>query len=165
MVRTLVARFSPIVSPTLAPTWKVAVPNVPSSTFWPLNEVCVAMRSISARRCCTSASRAARSDDEFVALAACTASSRMRCRLLVTSASADSAVCASEMPSFALRTAWLRPRICVVKRSEMARPAASSLALLMRRPEDSRCSAWDSELCEVERLRCAVSEETLVLIT
>jgi hypothetical protein len=55
----------------------------------------------------------------------------MRCRLLPISSSAPSAVCASEMPSLALRAAWLRPRICVVKRSEIARPAASSLALLI----------------------------------
>ncbi len=33
----------------------------------------------------------------------------------------------------------MRPLICEVKRSEIARPAASSFALLMRRPEDKRC--------------------------
>ncbi len=73
-----------------------ALPNVPSSTFWPLNAVWVAMRSTSARRCCTSWSRAARSLALFEALADCTASSRMRCRLLVSSPRADSAVCARE---------------------------------------------------------------------
>jgi hypothetical protein len=45
------ARLTVMVSPTFAPTWKVAVPNVPSRTFWPLNDVCVPMRSTSARRC------------------------------------------------------------------------------------------------------------------
>jgi hypothetical protein len=38
------------------------------------------------------------------------------------SASAPSAVCDSEMPSLALRTAWFRPRICEVKRLLMASP-------------------------------------------
>ena len=37
------------------------VPNEPSSSLWPLNEVCVATRSISARRCCTSWFSASRS--------------------------------------------------------------------------------------------------------
>jgi len=49
-----------------------------------------------------------------------------------------SAVCASEIPSFALRTAWLRPRICEVMRVAMALPAASSAAELMRLPVDRR---------------------------
>ena len=48
------------------------------------------MRSISARRCCTSWSSASRSLSLFVALADCTASSRIRCRLFVTSCSAPS---------------------------------------------------------------------------
>jgi hypothetical protein len=69
------------------------------------------------------------------------------------------------MPSLALRIAWFRPRICVVKRSEIARPAASSLALLMRRPEDRRCIEVASEACDLARLRCALSELTLVLMT
>ena len=34
--------------------------------------------------------------------------------MLVTSLSAPSAVCASEMPSLALRIAWFMPRICEV---------------------------------------------------
>src|SRR5690606_21821681 len=101
----------------------------------------------------------------LVALRACTASARMRWRLLVTSPSAASAVGTSEMPSLALRAAWLRPRIGVVKRSEIARPAASSLALLMRSPEDRRCREVASEDCEVVRLRWALSDITLVLMT
>jgi hypothetical protein len=90
--RTPVVRFTPIVSPTFAPTWNWAEPKLPSRTFWPLNEVCEAMRFTSARRCWTSWSRAARSEALFVALADWTASSRMRCRLLVSSSRADSAV-------------------------------------------------------------------------
>jgi len=68
------------------------------------------------------------------------------------------------MPSLALRTAWFRPRIWLVNRSEMARPAASSLALLMRRPEDRRWIDVLSDVWLVPRLRCAVSDATLVLM-
>ena len=57
------------------------------------------------------------------------------------------------------------PRICDVMRSEIARPAASSLALLMRMPEDRRCSEVLRADCEVDRLRCEFRDEMLVLIT
>ncbi|KRA48249.1 hypothetical protein ASD72_19950 [Pseudoxanthomonas sp. Root630] len=77
----------------------------------------------------------------------------MRCRLLPISVSEPSATWASEMPSFALRTATSRPRIWVLKRSEMARPAASSLALLMRRPDDRRWMVVAREAPLVLRLR------------
>ena len=70
-----------------------------------LRIVQIANLPISARRCCTSASSAARSDAEFVELADCTASSRIRCRLLVLSPTADSAVWDNEMPSLAFRIA------------------------------------------------------------
>ncbi len=153
-----------IVWPTLAPTWNVLAVKLPSSRLVPLNDVCVATRSISALSCETSSWSEARSDAELVALADCTASSRMRCRLSVTEASAPSAVCASEMPSLALRAAWLMPRICAVKRSEIARPAASSFALLMRRPDDRRAIAVDRSFCVRLWLRCASSEARLVLI-
>jgi hypothetical protein len=46
----------------------------------------------------------------------------------------------------------------------MAKPAASSLALLMRRPEDKRWMDVLSDVWLAPRLRCAVSEATLVLI-
>jgi hypothetical protein len=49
-------------------------------------------------------------------------------------------------------------------RSAIARPAASSLALLTRRPEDRRCIEVASEDWLVLRLRCALSETTLVLM-
>ena len=58
--------------------------------------------------------------------------------MLVASCIAPSAVCVSEIASFALRTAWFRPRICEDIRLEIAIPAASSLALLMRMPLESR---------------------------
>ena len=121
-----------------APTWNWALVNEPSSSLRPLNSVVLAMRSSSAVSWFTSAFSASRSEALLVALADCTANSRIRCRMSPELLSAPSATWASEMPSLALRAAWFMPRICVVKRSEMARPAASSLALLMRRPEDRR---------------------------
>ncbi len=69
------------------------------------------------------------------------------------------------MPSLALRMATSRPRIWVVKRSLMARPAASSFALLMRRPDERRWMVVASELPLVLRLRWALSDIVLVLIT
>ena len=153
-----------IVSPWFAPTWNAWLVNEPLSSLVPLNEVSLETRSISAFSCWASAFSAARSVAELVALRDCTASSRMRCRLLPISPIAPSAVCDSEMPSLALRAAWSMPRIWVVKRSEMARPAASSLALLMRRPEDRRCRLVASSAPDADRLRCALSDITLVLM-
>ena len=46
----------------------------------------------------------------------------------------------------------------------MARPAASSLALLTRSPEDSRCMEVARELADMLRLRWALSELTFVLM-
>ena len=164
LVRALAIEAMVIVWFAFAPTWNCCDVNVPSSRLMPLNCVCVATRSISDESCETSCCRAARSDALFVALADCTASSRMRCRLSLTLDSAPSAVCASEMPSFALRAAWFRPRIWVVKRSEIARPAASSFALLMRSPEESRAIEVASWSCTLPALRCALSDEMLVLM-
>ena len=154
-----------MVWPASAPIWNSWPEKVPSSSEVPLKLVWRATRSISLTSWSTSACRALRSESELVALADCTDSSRMRCRLLPISTMAPSAVWASEMPSLALRTATSRPRIWVLKRSEMARPAASSLALLMRRPEDRRWMLVASEAPLVFRLRCALSDITLVLIT
>jgi hypothetical protein len=100
----------------------------------------------------------------LVPFEACTASSRMRCRFDVTEPSAPSAVCVSDTASPALRMAVERPRICAVKRWEIARPAASSLAPLMRMPEDRRCSEVAISSLDVARLRCALSDMTLVLM-
>ena len=120
--------------------------------------------SISADSCWYSVSRLARSPVPLVPLADCTASSRMRCSASLTLASAPSAVCASEMPSLALRIATFMPRTWVFMRSAIARPAASSLAVLTRRPEDRRCIEVASDDCEVVRLRCAFSDARLVLM-
>ena len=66
-----------------------------------------------------------------------------------------SAVCTSETPSCALRWAWPRPLTWPVSYWLMARPAASSAALLMRRPEDRRCIDFDSAFPVLTRLRWA----------
>ena len=85
--------------------------------------------------------------------------------MLVTSFSAPSAVCASAMPSLALRMPWLMPRTCAVIEVAMARPAASSLALLMRLPVDRRSIAVPSILlAEFEALAARIAL-ILVLIT
>jgi len=49
-------------------------------------------------------------------------------------------------------------------REEMAIPAASSEALLMRKPEDRRCSAVVNEFDYMDRFRCAFRDAILVLM-
>ncbi|MOA36278.1 hypothetical protein D3C78_1577910 [compost metagenome] len=68
-----------------------------------MNWVEPATRSISATRAVISVAMEVRSSAELVSFAACTASSRMRCRLSLIWFSAPSVVCTSEMPSLALR--------------------------------------------------------------
>ena len=77
----------------------------------------------------------------------------MRCRMVCVSFSAPSAVWMRLMPSWALLVAWFRPRIWARSFSEMARPAASSAARLIRRPEDRRSRLVDIAFCVPERLR------------
>jgi len=79
-----------------------------------------------------------RSAELTVPLLAWIASSRMRIRIELTSFSAPSPVCVSEMPSCALRIAWFVERIWARNRSEIASPAASSDAVEMRKPVDRR---------------------------
>src|SRR3954465_10041197 len=86
-------------------------------------------------------------------LLACTDRSRMRWRMLCVSVSAPSAVCTTEMPSWVLRTATFRPPICERRPSEMARPAASSAARLIRKPEESFSSDLLIWLSVTDRLR------------
>jgi len=68
------------------------------------------------------------------------------------------------MPSLAFLMATFMPRTWEFMRSAMARPAASSLALLTRRPEERRSMAVAMVPWERERLRWAVSAMMLVLI-
>ncbi|MDT4875469.1 hypothetical protein FQZ97_1108400 [compost metagenome] len=63
----------------------------------------------------------------------------------------------------ALRTATPRPLIWLVRRLEICRPAASSLALLMRRPVERRCMELFSALDELFRLRWVLRDAMLVL--
>ncbi len=153
------------VVPVPAPMWKVSPPALPARIALPLNLVPTSVRSISSASCWNSWSRLARSPLPLVALADCTASSRMRCSMSPTLASAPSATCAIEMPSLALRMATFMPRTWAFMRSAIASPAASSLELLTRRPVDSRWIDVAISDCEADRLRCAFSEGRFVLIT
>ena len=77
-------KFEPVIEiswPALAPTWKLAVPMLPSSSFWPLNSVVLAIRFSSEVSWVTSVCRALRSLAEFDEFDDCTASSRIRCRM------------------------------------------------------------------------------------
>src|SRR5690606_31502328 len=60
--------------------------------------------------------------------------------------------------------ATVRPLTWVFMRSAIARPAASSLALLTRRPDDRRCMVVLRDWPDSARLRCALIEAMLVLI-
>src|SRR3954454_14224759 len=122
---------TPICSPSLAPTWNVTE-FVLFSRLMPLNFVELPMRSIS---------EASWNPSDWMAdwLAALsepflnwTASSRTRWSIAWTVLRAPSAVWTSETPSWMLRWFWPRPRIWARIFSEMARPAASSAARLMR---------------------------------
>src|SRR3569833_1322193 len=77
---------------------------------------------------------------------------------------ADSAVCANEMPSLALREACDRPLIWRVIRVAMARPAASSLDEFTRRPEERRCMACCNGACVWRKFFCAFRDIIFVLI-
>jgi hypothetical protein len=69
------------------------------------------------------------------------------------------------MPSFALRTAWFRPRICAVILLLIAKPAASSAALLMRLPVDNCSMLLDKERLLRVKAFWLMSELMLVLMT
>ena len=148
----------------LAPTWKDWAPAEAPMMALPLKVVPPSTRVTSLASSWNSLSSESLSEALLVALRACTASSRMRCSESPTLPRADSAVCASEMPSLALRIATFMPRTCAFMRSAIARPAASSLAELTRRPEDRRCIEVARLLCEAAVFLCAFSEMTLVLM-
>ena len=150
--------------PASVPTWKAAL-NEPSRMAVEPNLVWVAIRVTSLTRVFSSEFKLVRSAAELVPLADCTDSSLTRVRMFVISESAPSAVCRIATPSFAFRMAWFRPRIWAPRRVEIARPAASSDALLTRRPEDSRCSALLRLIPVDSRFLCAERADTFVLIT
>src|SRR5262245_59327470 len=68
------------------------------------------------------------------------------------------------MPSCALRTATFRPLTCERSFSEMTRPAASSAARLIRKPEESFSSDFDIAVSLTVRLRYELIAAMLVLI-
>ncbi len=107
-MRRSLCSSQPPFSPSSTASWFTSPTTLASrcaKTRSPLKMVCCPIRSISAMRWSTSACRARRSEAELVGLAACTASSRMRCRFSVTVPIAPSVVCNIEMPSLALRVA------------------------------------------------------------
>src|SRR3954468_6118113 len=116
---------------SLAPTWKVTALTLSSSEM-PLNFVVVPMRSISEASWLTSDWIAVLLVALSVPLLYWTASSRTRWSMLWTVESAPSPVWTSETPSWMLRWFCARPRIWARIFSEMARPAASSDARLIR---------------------------------
>ena len=130
----------------------------------PLNRVVLAVRVISVCSWLNSLCRAVRSVELLVALADCTASSRMRCSMPLMLPSAPSPVWASETASLALRRAISMPRAWAFMRSEIARPAASSFELFTRMPVDRRLIEVARLVPLVARLRCALSDSTLVLM-
>src|SRR3954464_7100612 len=152
-----------IVSPVLAPTWKV-IGVVDPRALMPLKVIVLTMRLHSADSWTISAVMAALSPVESVPLLYWTASSRTRCRIECTSFSAPSADCTSDTPSSELRLAWLRPRIWARIFSEMARPAASSAARLMRRPLESFSMLLESVVWVPSSWRWALNASTLVLM-
>src|SRR5439155_7530606 len=89
-------------------------------------------------------------------LGADTARSRTRCRIAWTSLSAPSAVWTKLMPSWALAMAWLVPPISARRDSDLTRPAASSAARLIRKPEDSFSRDFERADDVVFRLRYAL---------
>ena len=136
----------------------------PLSSFLVLNSVLFAIRSTSFLSEVISEAMAPRSVLVRVSFEPWTASSRIRWRIEWVSFSPPSAVWIIEMPSWALRIAWLRPLVWPRSFSLIERPAASSPARLMRRPLDSRSMLFDSELPTEFRLRWALIALTLVLM-
>src|SRR2546421_5432411 len=88
----------------------------------------------------------------------------MRCRIASDSPRAPSAVCTTLMPSWALRAATCRPPIWDCRPWLIDRPAASSAARLIRRPEDSFSSEFFMALSVEDRLRYALTAAMLLLI-
>src|SRR5271157_4823557 len=102
-----------------------------------LNWVVVAICENSVTRLCASWLAAARSDGVLSAEDACTESCLSLCRMEVRVLTPPVAVWTSDTALFALFTAWLSPPTWALNLVAMARPAGSSAALLIRRPDES----------------------------
>src|SRR5436305_9749898 len=146
----------------LLPTWKVNDWLVDSRLVEPYL-VAVERRSISASEAVTSLLAAVRDSVYWVPLAAWTGRSRTRCRMAVVSLSAPSPVCSMLMPSWAFCDDCWKPPICERSFSLMERPAASSAARLIRKPEESFSRLDDIAFCVSLRCRYAFMAPTLVL--
>ena len=121
--------------------------------FTLLNVVVFEIRSISDTRAVNSSCSALRCESLTVPVADCDESSERRARISPDLPSAFSPMLMALMPSFAFRTAWVAIRTSARSRSAMARPAASSAALLMRRPDARRSSDLLRLLLEDSRCR------------
>src|SRR5579884_1798061 len=74
------------------------------------------------------------------------------------------AVCTIETASPTLRLAWSRPFTWAERPWLIEYPAASSAAVLIRRPDDRRCIAVATASLEASRLRCVSIAEMFVRI-
>ncbi|MCY1454060.1 hypothetical protein D9M71_710960 [compost metagenome] len=127
-----------MVSLALAPIWKPTLLNEPSSRLRPPKVVVLEIRVSSPTLAVNSCCRETRSASLLSPFADCRASSRRRCSRLVDSCIAPSAVCAIDTPLLALAIATFKPLTWLPRRLAICMPAASSLALLIFRPEDRR---------------------------
>ena len=158
-------KSSLMVSPAMVPVWITTFCAEPSNNLMLLWFVLVAISSICNFSWATSSWIDERSTSVVVPVAACTDSSRIRAKMSLTPLKAPSAVCVIEIASLVFWIALAIPRICDVMRFEIARPAASSLALLILDPVERRSMAALS-LRSLERIdSCATSALRLVLIT
>ena len=77
---------------------------------------------------------------------------------------APSAICVKLMPSEEFRTDWLMLRICARKDSDSPRPAASSAARVIRRPDERRSTERPNWLVLIDKFRWAEIDAGLLLI-
>ena len=154
-------KFTEIFCPPLAPTKNLAEKSPFRISVVP-NWESVEIRVISDLSAETSFCKATRSASELMPFCDWTASWRIRCNEDVTSPNAPSAVCVNEIASFAFLAAWSRPCTWVVKRSVICRPAASSAARLIRKPDERRSKEVFKLLAELNNWRCAFKDDTLV---
>ena len=143
------------------PIWKVTAPSnaPPFSSFLPPNVVLSTMLLSSDFSSVNSAFIAVMSLELLVPFAAWVDRSFMRCTMLVISSIAPSAVCIMETAFWALSIPTFWPLDWACRRVAICRPAASSAALLMRRPVPRRCIAVDSILLVEFSWLCVTREE------
>ncbi|MNT15416.1 hypothetical protein D3C72_1504680 [compost metagenome] len=96
------------------------------------------------------------------ASAAWVARSFMRISMVLTSSNAPSAVCSIEVLFCVLRMATVMPLACARSRVAICRPAASSMAELMRKPVERRVIDVDSRDCARAAAFCAASAAVFV---